>query len=293
MEKIKFIITGSSARKLKRGQANLLAGRAIAYYLYPFSVFELKKKITLQQTLQFGTLPKLSHLDSQKEKILFLESYVQNYLKEEVLQEQLVRKIHPFKNFLDIAAQLNGQTINYSKFAREISSDHKTVQNYFSVLEDTLLGFHLPAYSPSIRKQYQTAPKFYLFDLGVKRALEQTLEIPLNPKTFAFGQAFEHFIFLECVKLNHYLRKKYKFYYCKTKSGLELDLLVKRAGKKDILIEIKSTDQIREDHIKSVSHFSSFWKTPHTTQVWSLDEDSQRINKVQCFHWKTALAKLF
>ena len=291
--KIKFIITGSSARKLKKGKANLLAGRAVAYYLYPFSVFELKKKVNLQKTLQFGALPKLSHLGSQEEKILFLESYVQNYLKEEVLQEQLVRKIQPFKNFLEITAQLNGQIINYSKFAREIGSDHKTVQNYFSVLEDTLLGFHLFAYSPSARKQYQTAPKFYLFDLGVKRALENTLHIPLSPKTFAFGRAFEHFIFLECVKLNHYFKRRYKFYYCKTKSGLELDLLVKRAGKKDILIEIKSTDQIREDHIKSVKHFSSFWKAPHTTQVWSLDKDSQRISGVQCLHWKTALAKLF
>ena len=291
--KIKFIITGSSARKLKRGQANLLAGRAIAYYLYPFSIFELKKKINLQQTLRFGNLPKLSHLTSQTEKILFLESYVQNYLKEEVLQEQLVRKIQPFKNFLEITAQLNGQTINYSKFAREIGSDHKTVQNYFSVLEDTLLGFSLPAYSPSMRKQYQTAPKFYLFDLGVKRALENTLNMPLNSKTFAFGQAFEHFIFLECVKLNHYFKRRYKFYYCKTKSRLELDLLIKRAGKKDMLIEIKSTDQIRMDHIKSVKHFSSHWKTPHTAQAWSLDEDSQKIKGVQCLHWKTALAKLF
>lgn len=291
--KIKFIITGSSARKLKRGQANLLAGRAIAYYLYPFSIFELKKKTTLQQALRFGALPKLSNLASQKEKILFLESYVQNYLKEEVLQEQLVRKIQPFKNFLEITAQLNGQTINYSKFAREIGSDHKTIQNYFSILEDTLLGFHLPAYSPSMRKQYQTAPKFYLFDLGVKRVLENTLTTPLNPKTFAFGQTFEHFILLECVKLNHYFKRRYKFYYCKTKNGMELDLLIKRAGKKDILVEIKSTDQIRMDHIKPVKHFSSLWKTPHTAQIWSLDEDSQKIKGVQCLHWKTALEKLF
>ena len=237
--KIKFILTGSSARKLKRGQANLLAGRAIAYFLYPFSIFELKEKFNLKQALCFGTLPKLFSLPSQAEKILFLENYVQNYLKEEVLQEQIIRKIQPFKNFVEITAQLNGQTINYSKFAREIGSDHKTVQNYFSVLEDTLLGFFLPAYNPSMRKQYQTAPKFYLFDSGVKRALENTLDTVLHPKTFAFGQAFEHFILLECVKLNHYLKRRCQFYYCKTKSGLELDLLVKRAGKKDILVEIK------------------------------------------------------
>jgi len=105
-KKIKFIMTGSNTRKLKRGQANLLAGRAVAYYLYPFSFFELEKSFHLNKTLHFGGLPKLLSLPSKKEKLLFLESYVQNYLKEEILQEQLIRKVQPFKIFLEIAAQL-------------------------------------------------------------------------------------------------------------------------------------------------------------------------------------------
>ena len=288
-----FIMTGSSARKLKRGRANLLAGRAVAYYLYPFSFFELGKDFHLNKALHFGGLPKLLSLKSKKEKLLFLESYVQNYLKEEILQEQLIRKIQPFKSFLEIAAQLNGQTINYSKFARETGSDHKTIQNYFSILEDTLIGFSLPAYHRSIRKQQQKAPKFYLFDIGIKRALEGTLTLPLKPKTFSFGQAFEHFLLLECVKLNHFLRKSYKFSYCKTKNGLEVDLIIQRPGKKELLVEIKSTEEIRKDHIKTIKNFSKDWATPHEAQLWSMDKGTQNIEGIRCFPWETALKKLF
>ncbi|MBC6415214.1 MAG: ATP-binding protein [Bdellovibrionales bacterium] len=292
-KKIQFIMTGSSARKLKRGQANLLAGRAIAYYLHPFSYLELGKKFQLKTALQFGGMPEISNLKSKKEIILFLESYVENYLKEEILQEQIVRNIQPFKNFLEIMAQLNGETINYSKFAREVGSDHKTIQNYFSVLEDTLLGFFLPAYSHSIRKQQQKAPKFYLFDLGVKRALEGVLTIPIKKNTYSFGKTFEHFLILECFKLNHYLRKFYKFSYLKTKNGLEIDLIIQKPNKKEILVEIKSTDILRKDHVSKLNKFSKDWTYPHSKQLWSLDSNVQNIEGVKCLPWKIALKKLF
>ena len=247
----------------------------------------------MNRALHFGGLPGLLSLKSKTEKLLFLESYVQNYLKEEILQEQLIRKIQPFKNFLEIAAQLNGQTVNYSKFARETGSDHKTIQNYFSILEDTLIGFSLPAYHRSVRKQQQKASKFYLFDTGVKKALEGTLTLPLKPRTFSFGQAFEHFILLECVKLNHYLRKAYKFSYCKTKNGLEVDLIVQRPGKKELLVEIKSTEEIRKEHIRTIKNFSKDWVVSHKAELWSLDEQVQTIDGVQCLPWRRALKKLF
>ena len=292
-KKIQFIMTGSSARKLKRGQANLLAGRAVAYYLYPLSYFELEKSFNLLKYLQFGGLPKLLNLRSKQEKLLFLESYVQNYLKEEILQEQILRKIQPFKNFLEIVAQINGQIINYSKFSREIGVDHKTIQNYFSVLVDTLVGFFLPAYHRSVRKQQQKAPKFFLFDLGVKKTLEGTTTIPLKSGTYAFGAAFEHFILLECHKLNHYLRKGYKFFYLKTKDGLEIDLIIQRSGNKDVLVEIKSTTEIREEHTKRVRQIASAWNNPCEIQVWSQDSQIQKIKQIKCLPWQTALKKLF
>ena len=292
-KKLKFVMTGSSARKLKRGQGNLLAGRAVACQLFPLSAFELKKKFHLENFLQFGGLPQLLNLSSDDEKILFLDTYVHNYLKEEILQEQIIRNIQPFKNFLEIISQLNGQIINYSKFARETGSDHKTIQNYFSVLEDTLLGFFLPAYSRSIRKQQQKSPKFYLFDTGVKKALNSTLTIPIRPGIFGYGEDFEHFIILECLKLNHYLKKFYKFSYCKTKSGLEVDLIIQRPGKKEVLVEIKSTNEIRRDHIQKIKKFSSSWSVEHITQVWSLDKSRQIIEGIECLYWEEGLKKLF
>ncbi len=291
---IQFIMTGSSARKLKRGQANLLAGRAVAYYLYPLSCFETgSAQLKLKTYMHWGGLPRLWNLNSKSEKKLFLESYAHNYLKEEVLQEQVIRNIQPFKRFLEVSAQMNGQIINYSKCAREIGVDHKTIQNYFSVLEDTLLGFFLPAYHRSVRKQQSKAPKFFLFDLGVKKALEETLDIPLRQGTYGFGQAFEHFILSECCKLNHYFRKSYKFSYLKTKDGLEVDLVIQRPRKKDILVEIKSTQEIKAEDTKTISKIAKDWKTPCSAEVWSLDQEEQKIKKVKCLPWDKALKTYF
>ena len=132
-----------------------------------------------------------------------------------------------------------------------------------------------------------------MFDPGVKKALEETLTLPLKPKTFAFGQAFEHFILLECFKLNHYFRKACKFSYFKIKNGLEVDLIVQRPGKKELLIEIKSTTEIREDHIKTIKKFSLDWNVPHEAQIWSLDNQAQNIKGIRCLPWRKALERLF
>ena len=290
---LQWIMTGSSARKLKHGQANLLAGRAVVFNLYPLSFFEIPSRFRLTSYMHFGGLPRLLSLKSNREKTLFLKSYAQSYLKEEILQEQIIRNIQPFRNFLEVAAQINGQIINYSKCAREIGTDYKTVQNYFSVLEDTLVGFFLPAYHRSIRKQQVMAPKFFLFDLGVKKTLDGSLSVPIRPKTYAFGQAFEHFILSECRALNHYFEKGYKFSYLKTKDGLELDLIVQRAGKKDLLVEIKSTTEIREEHTKALQKISRDWKFPQEAQLWSQDSQTQKIKGVKCLPWNLALKKLF
>ena len=195
---IQFIMTGSSARKLKRGAGNLLAGRAFQYYLFPFSIFELDEKVDLNHILKFGTLPEVFQKKSQSDKKEFLKSYVQTYLKEEIVSEQIIRKLNPFRNFLRVAAQQSGQIINYSNISQDVGADDKTVKNYFSILEDTLLGFFLPHYHRSIRKQQRQSPKFYFFDTGVKRALDKQLESPLVKNTYSYGNAFEHRVLLEC-----------------------------------------------------------------------------------------------
>ena len=290
---IQFIMTGSSARKLKRGSANLLAGRAFQYYLFPISAFEIGEKTLLSDILEYGTLPEVLQKKSDEDKKEFLKSYVQTYLKEELISEQLIRKLNPFRNFLHIAAQQNGQIINYSNIARDIRADDKTVKNYFSILEDTLLGFVLPCYHKSVRRQQTQAPKFYFFDTGVKRALDKTADTPLKRNTYAYGRAFEHRVILECFYLSEYFRKNFNFYYIKTKDQSEIDLIVERPGKKDVLIEIKSTRNVQRKHINTLCRFKKDWPQACEVQIWSEELQSKAIEKVKCLFWKDGLKKLF
>ena len=134
----------------------------------------------MEKVLQFGTLPEIFQLRLRKDKIRYLKTYIHTYLKEEVISEQIIRNIQPFRHFLEVAGQCNGSILNHSKIAREAGIDYKSSRRYFEILEDTLLGFHLPAFSTSIRKQQQKSAKFYLFDLGVSRALAVWLQIKVS-----------------------------------------------------------------------------------------------------------------
>jgi predicted AAA+ superfamily ATPase len=181
-----FILTGSSARKLKHGGANLLAGRAFVYHLYPLSCFELGSQFELDNALHWGTLPKIFSLEAEKDE--FLRAYADTYLKEEIWSEQVVRKLPPFRRFLEVAAQCNGKIINYANIARDVGVDDKTIKEYFLVLEDTMIGFFLEPFQNSFRKRLVEKPKFYFFDTGVVRSLSRRLSVPLTPKTFAYVQ---------------------------------------------------------------------------------------------------------
>lgn len=150
-----------------------------------------------------------------------------------------------------------------SSIARDIGVDDKTVMNYFSILEDTLIGFILPSYHRSIRKQQRQAPKLYFFDTGVVRALNQTLRVELLPQTYAFGRAFEHWVILECHKLNHYYKLDYRFSYLRTKDGAEIDLIIQRPGQPDLLVEIKSTERVAHEHTTKLKAFHESWGTPY------------------------------
>ena len=265
-KKRQFILTGSSARKLKRGSANLLAGRAFTHPLFPLTFLELGDAFNLKDCLEFGSLPKLFAYHDKEEKNEFLRSYVKNYLKEEISVEQLVRQLNPFRDFLEVAAQSNGKIVNYSKIANDIGVDDKTVYNYFSILDDTLVGFHLPAFHRSVRKQLRTSPKFYFFDPGIVRALDNTLRVELLPQTYAFGNAFEHWVILECFRLNEYRQLDYKFSYLQTKDGSEIDLIIQRPGKPELLAEIKSASRITDQQCGRLKHFQKSWGSPCETE---------------------------
>lgn len=280
----KFALTGSSARKLKHGVSNLLAGRAFMNHLYPLTFNELGDSFNLIDILRFGSLPKVFSLKTDLEKEEFLRAYSFTYLKEEIASEQIVRKLDPFRNFLEIAAQSNGMVLNYSKIARDVGVDTKTVQSYFQILEDTLIGFMLPAFHRSIRKQQVLHPKFYFFDTGVKRALERTVNQPIFERSFAFGNAFEHFILLELNRMNVYLRKDWRFSYLRTKDDVEIDLIIERPGLPSALIEIKSTDAIDESDCKTLNTYVDEI-IPSEAFCISRTKERKKIGKVLCIHW--------
>lgn len=253
---LQFILTGSSARKLRHGAANLLAGRAFLYNLFPLTHTELGERFDLTQVLQFGSLPAVFSYDKLEDKQLYLETYGRTYMKEEIWNEQIVRKLEPFANFLEVAAQCNGKILNFSKIGRDIGTDTKTVQSYYQILEDTLAGFILPAYHRSVRKRQTTAPKFYFFDTGVKRALDRTLSVELLPQTYAFGDAFEHFVILEIVRLCSYKQNDFRFSYFRTHEDAEVDLIVERPGRSALLVEIKSSEQADGAELKSLERIA-------------------------------------
>lgn len=284
---VRFALTGSSARKLKHGSANLLAGRAFVNNLFPLTHVEMGEKFDLIQALKWGGLPHVTHFTQDAERMAFLESYALIYLKEEIWAEHVIRKLDPFRKFLGIAAQSNGSILNFSNIARDVGCDTKTVQSYFQILEDTLLGFFLPAYHVSIRKQQRQAPKFYFFDTGVVRALTHTLTLDMLPSTYAFGRAFEHLVILEAMRLNDYFKKDFRFYYLRTKDDAEVDLVIERPGKKVAIVEIKSSEQVDDRDTRVVSSFLKDFGAEGF--CLSRDPVEKRIGEVHALEWREGL----
>lgn len=288
-----FILTGSSARKLKRNSANLLGGRALTFHLYPFTYFELKDKFEFDEILKYGSLPLLFSKQNPSKKEEYLKSYVKSYLQEEILVEQLTRQVEPFKDFLEVAAQMNGEIINYSKISKDVGVSDQTVKSFFQILEDTLVGYTLHPFHRSIRKRQRESPKFYFFDLGVVRALSRKIRLPLIQGTSEFGKAFEHFIILEIFRISEYLNNDFRLSYLRTKDDAEIDLVIERPGEPDFLLEIKSTHKILESDVKTLNHFQKDWDKKSEAAVWSMDPVSKKINSVSCYYWKDGLKKLF
>ncbi len=286
-----FALTGSSSRKLKHGGANLLAGRAFVYNLYPLTHRELGDDFKLNDALSWGTLPKYYQFTSAQDRIEYLDAYALTYLREEVIAEQLVRKLQPFRLFLEVAAQASGTIVNYSKIARDIGSDPVSVKSYFEILEDTLLGFHLSPFHESVRKRQRQAPKFYFFDVGVKRALERTLDLPVTPQTFSYGVHFEHWLITEIIRLASYQRKHWAFSYLQTKDGAEIDLIIDRPGMPKALIEIKSAERIDPQAPAKLARLAKDFDKQQSFCL-SQDPHEKRIEGVDCLHWSKGIEAL-
>lgn len=287
---IKFALTGSSARKLKRGGANLLAGRAYVNNLYPLTFAELKSDFRLNEILRWGSLPKLYQLLDPIEKEEFLKAYVNTYLKEEILQEQLVRDAVPFRKFLPIAAQMSGKILNLNGIARDLGVDWTTVKNYFEILEDTWLGITLPSYHPSLRKQQLKASKFYLFDIGVQRTLDRTIKIE-ETSSQMLGPLFEQFIILELHRLNDYYRLDYQFSFICTQGGLEIDLVVERPGRSSVLVEIKSSSDVKPTQLRHISEMKKDFPEFDAICICR-EKQTRKIGDVLIMPWMEAFKEL-
>ena len=290
--KRQFILTGSSSRKLKQAGANLLAGRAWLYHLYPLNTAEMKDDFDLKKALEFGGLPEafLSNRDDARE---YLNSYVATYLQKEIQQEQWVKNLAPFRKFLAISAQMNGKIVNKAAIAKQVGVDPTTVTNYFEILEDTLLGFMLPAFSRSVRKAQRQLPKFYFIDTGIKRGLDRTLSVELLPQTFAWGDAFEHWVILEFIKGCQYRRLDWSFSYIRTKDDVEIDLVVERPGDRDLFVEIKSKSLVDASDAKALETLGADTNPKAERWLLSCDPLQRTFGKTTAMHWQDGIQRLF
>ena len=289
--KIRFALTGSSARKLKRGAANMLAGRAQTFHMYPLTYVELGDHFDLGSYLHWGGLPEVQEGDDLEDRRQFLRSYQSTYLREEIQIEQLVRRIEPFRMFLDVVGQVSGEVINMANIARQAQIDPKSCERYFEILNDTLIGFYLPSYHRSIRKRQLAHPKFYLFDVGVWRAIRGELKLALLPHTTMYGHAFEHFIIQQVVALNEYTQSDYRLSYLRTKDDAEVDLILDRPGRKPLFIEIKSAETVAIGDVKHLIELARDGEAE--AMVLCQTSRTYHLDSAQVLHWATGLNAIF
>ena len=239
---LSFLLTGSSARKLRRGHANLLGGRAWRRNMKPLSYLEVTS-FDLEQIMLSGLLP--PHYLSEN-PIEDLRAYIDDYLKEEIAAEALVRNIPAFNEFLRIAAITSSELINYVNIARETGVSHKVVRNYFDILEDTYLGFRVSPWKKSKNRRMITTEKFYLFDVGIANYLARHQPRIGSPE---FGKSFEHYILMEIKAYQAYRNPELPVTFWRTSTGREVDFIL---GEKDVAIEIKGTARVHKGDEKSL-----------------------------------------
>lgn len=248
----RFLLTGSSARKLRRGAANLLAGRVSTRRLHPLTLAEQGELFDLERTLRYGSLPAVITGSEQDAREL-LESYAETYLREEVQAEALVRNLGGFARFLDVVAAENGGLVNYSAVGRDASIATRTVQEYYQILEDTLIGYRLEPWRKSPRARLVGHPRFYLFDTGVTNALLRRLTVPPDPAWR--GRLFEQWLVLECMRTLDYRRAEARLYYWRTHNGAEVDLLIERHGRLRLAVEIKAKRRVSGADVPGLRSF--------------------------------------
>lgn len=241
---IRFVLCGSSARKLRRTHANLLGGRALRFELYGLLSNEIGKEFDLSRMLNHGYLPKI-YMSHHPQKLQ--QAYILNYLKEEIIEERVIRKLPSFSRFLEMAALGDAEQVSYASMARDCQVSETTIAGYFEILTDTLIGHFLPAYVKRPKRRIIHAPKFYFFDVGIVNYLSKRGIIQIGSPLF--GKAFENWLFHELKAYVHYKDKSQELMYWKLSSGTEVDFVI---GDMSLAIEVKAREDIHSDHLKGL-----------------------------------------
>ena len=268
---IRFVLCGSSARKLKRVGTNLLGGRALPVMLFPFVSAEIPD-FDLFRAINNGMIPRHYMVQNPQKR---LEAYIGVYLKEEIQEEVVVRQLSSFNRFLDVAAQCDGEMINYTNIAQDCGVSATTIKEYFNILEQTLIGYMVPAFTLSKKRRAITTKKFYYFDVGVVNYLLNRSN--LLPGSIDFGHAFEHFMIQEIIAYLSYNEKKEKLSYWRTSNGYEVDAII---GDARVAIEFKSSEEVQSKHTKGLKAFEEDFPDAKKIIV-SLDRNKRILNGIE------------
>ena len=269
-----FILSGSSARKIKKSGANNLGGRAIPETLFPLVSAEIPD-FDLERAVQNGMIPRHYMVANARNR---MRAYIDLYLKEEIIEEALVQNVDEFVRFMEVAAIMDGEILNYENVASDCEVSANTVKAYYKILVDTLLGFEVPAYRKVIKRKLYKSPRFYYFDVGIANHL--TKRYHLAPKTPEYGHAFEHLIMQEIVAYLGYTNSDEELTYWHTYENLEVDAVI---GDARVAIEIKSKEHIDHDDKKGVTEFAK--EHPDTKQIIvSRDRISRRSGDVDLYY---------
>jgi len=279
---MKFIITGSSPRKLKRGNVNLLGGRARTRHLFPLVYREIPD-FNLDRILHFGAIPSIYFSDNPTDDLL---SYAGNYLQQEILHEGLVRRIENFSRFLQTAARSNTELLNFESIARDAMVPARTIREYCSILEDTLVAVLLKPYGRDLHRKAVSTSKLYFFDVGVANALVKSFSF--GDQSSEYSKCFEHFICTELRAYLSYTRDLRPLTFYRDYSGLEIDFIIGD----DLAIEVKSTDSVQEKHVKALRTATATGGFKHSILV-SRDPQPRAIGQIEAVPYNLFLTKLY
>ena len=281
---VKFLLTGPSARALRKRGTNLLGGRARSRHLHPFSWIELGAHFSLTQALSTGLLPGIYFSDDRQAD---LRAYVGDYLREEIASEGAVRNVPVFSRFLYVAGHCHVKLINYEKIANDARTPSSTVRSYFQILRDTLIGYPLEPWGRGSRRKEVATSKFYFFDNGVAQHLQNRRE--LAPGTPEFGEAFEAYIFHELKTFIDYEDPSLELHFWRTTTGLEVDFIL---GSK-IAIEVKASSLVSNSDLKGLKAIRSESPDLKKCIVVSLEPVARTVDDIEIFPYQEFLARLW